>query len=72
MHSQLLVIRQYTQLLALTRSVARMVVDSFLNSTEFKDFITRRVQATFLDPSVLTYVSGATARLVVSYFPICA
>ncbi|KAF8595170.1 hypothetical protein BDV93DRAFT_114136 [Ceratobasidium sp. AG-I] len=64
MHTHLIAIRQYSRILGLTRSVERMVVESFLNSTEFKDYITRRVQATFLDPSIASYVNGATARLV--------
>ncbi|KAB5589079.1 hypothetical protein CTheo_7478 [Ceratobasidium theobromae] len=64
MHTHLIAVRQYTRVVALTRSVHRMVLESFLESSEFKDYITRRVQATFLDAELPTYVRGCTSRLI--------
>ncbi|KAG8693757.1 hypothetical protein FRC09_010318 [Ceratobasidium sp. 395] len=64
MHHHLIAIRSYARIMALMRDVQRMIVESFLNSSEFKDHITRRIQATFLNPSLLTYVCGSTGRLV--------
>jgi hypothetical protein len=66
MHAHLITIRQYTRVVALTHNVNRLLTESFLDSAEFKDHVTRRVQATFLDADIPTYVRGSTARLVVS------
>ncbi|KAG8722884.1 hypothetical protein FRC08_004514 [Ceratobasidium sp. 394] len=64
MHNHLIALRSYTRITSLTRNVQRMIVDSFLSTTEFKDHITRRVQAILLDPSLSAYVCGLTDRLV--------
>ncbi|KAG8759811.1 hypothetical protein FRC11_001358 [Ceratobasidium sp. 423] len=64
MNAQLIAIRQYTRVVALTQNITQSLTESFLLSTEFKDHVTRRIQATFLDPTIPTYVRGSTARLI--------
>jgi hypothetical protein len=66
MTAQLIAIRQYTRVVALTHNINQSLTESFLESAEFKDHITRRIQATFLDAAIPTYVRGSTARLIVS------
>ncbi|KAF8748626.1 hypothetical protein RHS01_10717 [Rhizoctonia solani] len=44
--------------------IAFLLTESFLLSTKFKDHVTRRIQATFLDATIPTYVRGSTARLI--------
>ncbi|KAG9074587.1 hypothetical protein FS749_013825 [Ceratobasidium sp. UAMH 11750] len=41
LHSHLISVRQYARVVALDRRVQRMIVESFLDSTDFKDHITR-------------------------------
>ncbi|CCO38197.1 hypothetical protein BN14_12363 [Rhizoctonia solani AG-1 IB] len=64
MHTQFIAIRQYTRVVALTQHITQSLTESFLLSTEFKDHVTRRIQATFLDATIPTYVRGSTARLI--------
>ncbi|CAE6402485.1 unnamed protein product [Rhizoctonia solani] len=64
MNAHLIAIRQYTRVVALSYNINKLLTESFLNSTEFKDHITRRIQATFLDATIPTYVRGSTARLI--------
>jgi hypothetical protein len=66
MHTHLIAIRQYARVLGLTYNVNRLLTESFLESVEFKDHVTRRIQATFLDAAIPTYVRGSTSRLIVS------
>jgi hypothetical protein len=53
---------------AVSQQVQQSTVASFLESAEFKEHITRRLQAGLLDPNVLHFVQGTTARFVVSVF----
>ncbi|KDN49841.1 hypothetical protein RSAG8_01906, partial [Rhizoctonia solani AG-8 WAC10335] len=64
MSPHLIAIRQYTRVVALTHNVNQLLTESFLDSAEFKDHVTRRIQATFLDATIPTYVRGSTARLI--------
>jgi hypothetical protein len=66
MNAHLIAIRQYMRVVALSHNINKLLTESFLSSTEFKDHITRRIQATFLDATIPTYVRGSTARLIVS------
>ncbi|CEL62995.1 hypothetical protein RSOLAG1IB_12626 [Rhizoctonia solani AG-1 IB] len=54
MHTQFIAIRQYTRVVALTQHITQSLTESFLLSTEFKDHVTRRIQATFLDATIPT------------------
>ncbi|CAE6419638.1 unnamed protein product [Rhizoctonia solani] len=64
MNPHLIAIRQYTRVVALTHNINQLLTESFLDSAEFKDHVTRRIQATFLDATIPTYVRGSTARLI--------
>ncbi|KAG9081888.1 hypothetical protein FRC06_005347 [Ceratobasidium sp. 370] len=61
---QHLLMRTYTRVLSLGQQVKHSNVSSFLNSTEFREHITRRPQCSILDPNILFYVEGTTARFV--------
>jgi hypothetical protein len=54
-----------TKLAVLAARHQQSVVDGFLDSSDFKDTVTTRLQATLLDPSLPYYVAGLTPRLVV-------
>ncbi|KAG9090806.1 hypothetical protein FRC06_000868, partial [Ceratobasidium sp. 370] len=62
--SQHLLVWTYTRVLSLGQQVKHSNVSSFLNSTEFREHITRRLQCSILDPNILFYVKGTTARFV--------
>ncbi|KAF8608024.1 hypothetical protein BDV93DRAFT_240120 [Ceratobasidium sp. AG-I] len=64
MNPHLIAVRQYARVVSLTHNVNRLLTESFLESAEFKDHVTRRIQATFLDADIPTYVRGCTARLI--------
>ncbi|KAG9074088.1 hypothetical protein FRC06_010941, partial [Ceratobasidium sp. 370] len=61
---QHLLIRTYTRVLSFGQHVKYSNVSSFLNSNIFKEHITRRLQCSLLDPNLLFYVKGTTARFV--------
>ncbi|KAJ1300240.1 hypothetical protein OPQ81_005069 [Rhizoctonia solani] len=61
---QLLLVRLYARTVAFGKNVQTTKVDSFLTSREFKETITRRLQAGLLDPHITNYVEGTTARFV--------
>ncbi|KAG9079431.1 hypothetical protein FRC06_007730, partial [Ceratobasidium sp. 370] len=61
---QHLLIRTYTRVLSFGQHVKHSNVSAFLMSTEFKEHITRRLQCSILDPNLLFYVKGTTARFV--------
>jgi hypothetical protein len=54
-----------TKVTLLTAKHAQSIVDGFFDSSEFKESITIRLQATLLDPSLPSYVAGLTPRLMV-------
>ncbi|KAB5588932.1 hypothetical protein CTheo_7631 [Ceratobasidium theobromae] len=59
-----IIVRQYARILSLTHSFQQMSAESFLNSSEFKDHVIQRIQATFLDPNLQAYVRGSTSCLI--------
>ncbi|CAE6455300.1 unnamed protein product [Rhizoctonia solani] len=61
---QLMLIRLYARTVAFGKNVQTTKVDAFLSSPEFKETITRRLQAGLLDPHISCYVEGTTARFV--------
>ncbi|CAE7144872.1 unnamed protein product [Rhizoctonia solani] len=61
---QLLLVRLYARTVAFGKNVQTTKVDSFLTSREFKQTISRRLQAGLLDPHISNYVEGTTARFV--------
>lgn len=63
---QFFLIRMYARVSAVSQQVQQSTVASFLESADFKEHITRRLQAGLLDPNILHYVQGTTARFVVS------
>ncbi|GAB1527464.1 hypothetical protein RhiTH_010639 [Rhizoctonia solani] len=54
----------YARTVAFGKHVQNTKVDSFLTSREFKETVTRRLQAGLLDPYITRYVDGTTARFV--------
>ncbi|KAG9091070.1 hypothetical protein FRC06_000725 [Ceratobasidium sp. 370] len=64
MHPHLIAVRQYARVVALNHSVIQLLTESFLESVEFKDHVTRQIQATFLDPAIPSYVRGCTSCLI--------
>jgi hypothetical protein len=63
---QFLLIRLYSRTAAVGQQIQKSTAAAFLDSADFKEHITRRLQAGLLDPNILHYVRGTTARFVVS------
>ncbi|GAB1521051.1 hypothetical protein RhiTH_004142 [Rhizoctonia solani] len=61
---QFLLTRLYARTVAFGKHVQNTKVDLFLTSREFKETVTRRLQAGLLDPYITRYVDGTTARFV--------
>jgi hypothetical protein len=61
----------YTRMSAVSQQVQQSTVASFLESADFKEHITRRLQAGLLDPNIPHYVQGTTARFVVRLLCFC-
>ncbi|KAJ1300389.1 hypothetical protein OPQ81_005208 [Rhizoctonia solani] len=58
----LLLLRLHARTVAFGEHVQTTQVNSFLTSREFKETITRRLQAGLLDPHISHYVNGTTAQ----------
>ncbi|KAG8757353.1 hypothetical protein FRC12_010329 [Ceratobasidium sp. 428] len=54
----------YAQLLSFSQLVKESKANNFLDTPEFKEYITRRLQCSRLDPNTPYYVQGHTSRSV--------
>ncbi|KAG8709205.1 hypothetical protein FRC12_021637 [Ceratobasidium sp. 428] len=59
-----LMIRVYARLVSFGQHIKESSANSFLDTPEFKEHITRRLQCSLLDPDIPYYVQGYTPRAV--------
>ncbi|KAG9075470.1 hypothetical protein FRC06_010072, partial [Ceratobasidium sp. 370] len=61
---QFLMVRLYSRVLSFGKDVKKNTVDGFLESSTFKNHISRRILCSLLDPNLPFYVQGTTSRFV--------
>ncbi|KAG8795704.1 hypothetical protein FRC12_010941 [Ceratobasidium sp. 428] len=59
-----LMIRLYARLVSFGQHIKQSNASGFLDTPEFKEYITRRLQCSILDPNIPYYVQGHTPRSV--------